>query len=184
MNKNWNGDKWLKFKIANYFIIFLTYSVQGFRGFIWRQRRKQYFRMPIRVFCTDIILHIFCFTSHRVIEMAIHYLMKLQDISSRNCNSIKTFMDDPQDITVTGNFLFISVLWSGFFLYQLFEASVSGNNAFNFIGSFRTLNFCYVHQFFQFLRALLEIELLFTGFFINSSNISKDIRVPCSIFYG
>ncbi len=28
---------------------------------------------------------------------------------------------------------------------------------------------------------MLEIELLFTGFLINSSNISKDIRVPCSI---
>ena len=87
-------------------------------------------------------------------------------------------MNDIQDITVSGDFLLITVSGRRFFFHQLFNSCVGGDDTFDCIRCLGTLHFCNLHELFQFLRTLLQILFLFAGFFIDGCYISKDVRVP------
>ena len=126
--------------------------------------------MTVWISGADIILHAFCLPRHRVVHVAVQNFMQLQNVVPRNRNGIKIFVDDIQRITVSGNFLLISVSGRSFFFDQLADTCACGDNPLNRIGCFGALNLGDFHQLFQFFRALLEIHLLFSGFFIDCSN--------------
>ena len=134
--------------------------------------------MTVWISGADIILHAFCLPRHRVVHVAVQNFMQLQNVVPRNWNGIKIFVDDIQRITVSSNFLLISVSGRSFFFDQLADTCACGDNPLNRIGCFGALNLGDFHQLFQFLRALLEIHLLFSGFFIDCSNQPQDFRIP------
>ena len=178
VNKHGDGNERLHFHIANHTIILFTDSVQCLRRLIGRKRREQNLHMTIRVGRADIVLDALGSASHRVVHMAVQNFMQLQDIVLRNGNGIETLMDDVQDIAVACDFLFIAVLGRCLFLDQLLDTGAGGDNALDSIGCLRALHLCNLHQFFQFLRALFQVHLLFPGFFIDRRNKAEDFRIP------
>ena len=66
----------------------------------------------------------FCLPRHRVVHVAVQNFMQLQNVVPRNWNGIKIFVDDIQRITVSGNFLLISVSGRSFFFDQLADSSL------------------------------------------------------------
>ena len=87
-------------------------------------------------------------------------------------------MNNRKHISISCNFLLVSILWRGFLLYQLPDSCIGGNNPFNGIGGFCTLDLCDFNQFLQFIRAQLQGKLLLTSLFIDCSNKPKDLRIP------
>ena len=113
--------------------------------------------MTVRVGGADIVLHTLGSARHRVVHMTVENFMKLQNIVLRDWNSIETFMDNIQRITITCDFLFIAVPGRCFFLDKLLDSCIRGHNAFYGIGSFSTLYLGNFNEFFQLLRALFQI---------------------------
>ena len=80
VDEDWNSNQGLQFHIADNFIVLLTDPIQCFRRLERGQGREKYFGMTVRKSRADIILYIFRLSGHGVIPMAVHNLMKLQDI--------------------------------------------------------------------------------------------------------
>ena len=78
---------------------------------------------------------------------------------------------------ISGNFLFITVSWSRFLLYQRFNKFVCGVDTLDSIRCLGALHFCNFYELFQLIRTLLQVLLLFTRFFIDGCYITKDVRV-------
>lgn len=110
-----------------------------------------------------------------IIHVAVQNLMELQDMALRDGDSVKAFMYDGLHVTVPGDFLLISVLWCGFFLYKLLDTGAGGNDAFHGIGRFCTLYLCDFHQLFKFFRTVFQVQLLFARFFIYGGNQAENI---------
>ena len=139
--------------------------------------------MPIRIGCADIVLHVFCLTCHRIIHVTVQNLVKLENIILCDRNRVKTIVYDVQHIPVSRNLLLVPVSRRCLFLDKLSDTGICCNDSFNGIGRFRALYFCDLHQFFKIIRALLQIQLLFPGFFINSGNQREHFRIPFLISY-
>ena len=155
VNKNRDRDQRFKFHVADDPIVFFANSIKRIWSFIWCKRRKKRFRMPIRVSCADIVLHILGLASHWVISLIVQNLVQLENVVSCNRNSIKVLMNDIQRITIPRDLFLTSIFWSSLFGYQLPDTSGCCPNSFNSVRCLRTLYLCYFDQFFKFFRPLL-----------------------------
>ena len=145
--------------------------------------------MTVRIGGSDIILHAFCAARKRVIHVAVQDFVKLQDIVLRNWYRVKALVNDTQHVAVSGNLLLISVPRRGFLLDELPDSGACGNDALNGIRCLSTLYFGDLHELFEFLRALLQIQFLLADFLVYGRNQAKNIRVPlllldCGVIEG
>ena len=92
--------------------------------------------------------------------------MKLQDIVLRDWNRIKALVNDTQHIAISGNFLLVTVSRRGFLLDELPDSGTRGDDALDGIRCRGTLYLGNLHEFFEFLRALLQIQFLLSSFLI------------------
>ena len=178
MDKYRNGNQGFQLIVSDNAVVFIAYCVKCFRCFKRRERCEQRFRMSIRIGGADIVLHILRFSHHRVIHVTVQNLMELQNIVLRERDCVETLMNDIQYIPVSGNFLFVAVFRCCLFLYQLTDTGACCDNTFDRIGCFGALHLCNLYQFFEFLRFLLQIQLLFSRFFVDGGNQRKNIRIP------
>lgn len=133
MNKYGNRDQRFDLHISNDTIVFFAYFIQCLWRFARSKRSEQGLHMTIRVSGTDIILDTLGSARQRIIHMSVQNFMQLQDVVLRNRNSIKTLVNNVQHITISCNFLFITVLWCSFFFDQLPDAGACSHNAEAFI---------------------------------------------------
>ena len=121
--------------------------------------------------------------------MAVQDFMKLQDIVLRNWNRVKALVNDTQHVAVSGDLLLISVPRRGFLLDELPDSGTRGDNALNGIRCLGALYLGNLHELFEFLRTLLQIQFLLAGFLVYGRNQAKNIRVPlllldCGVIEG
>ena len=112
-----------------------------------------------------------------------------QDIVLRDWNRIKALVNDTQHIAISGNFLLVTVSRRGFLLDELPDSGTRGDDALNGIRCLGTLYLGNLHELFELLRALLQIQLLLAGFLVYGRNQAKNIRVPlllldCGVIEG
>ena len=62
--------------------------------------------------------------------MAVQDFVQLQNVISGNGDCIKAFMDNSQNISVSGYFLFITIFRSSFFFDKLSDAGTGGYYSF------------------------------------------------------
>ena len=178
MDKNRNCNQRFQFHISNHTVVFLADSVQRFRRFIRGKRREQRFHMTVRIGGSDIILHTFCAARKWVVYVTVQDFMKLQDIVLRNWNRIKALVNDTQHIAISGNFLLVTVSRRGFLLDELPDSGTRGDDALDGIRCLGALYLGNLHELFEFLRALLQIQFLLPGFLVYGRNQTKNVRVP------
>ena len=145
--------------------------------------------MTVRIGGSDIILHTFCAARKRVIYVAVQDFVKLQNVVLRDWNRVKALVNDPQHIAVSGNFLLITVSRRGFLLNELPDSGTRGDNALDGIRRLSALYLGNLHELFELLRALLQIQFLLSGFLVYGCNQAKNIRVPlllldCGVIEG
>ena len=104
--------------------------------------------------------------------------MKLQDVVLRDWYRVKALVNDTQHIAVTGDLLLIPVPRRGFLLDKLTDSGTRGDDALNSIRCLGALYLGNLHELFEFLRALLQIQFLLSGFLVYGRNQTKNIRVP------
>ncbi len=68
--------------------------------------------------------------------------MKLKNVIPRDRDYVETLMDQIKDIAVSGDLLFITVLWRRFLLDQLPDARIGRNDPFNCVGGLSALHLC------------------------------------------
>ena len=170
MDENRDCNQRLQLHISNHTVVFLADSVQRFRRFIRGKRREQRFHMTVRIGGSDIILHAFCAARKRVIHVAVQDFVKLQDIVLRNWYRVKTLMNDTQHIAVSSNLLLISVPRRGFLLDELPDSGTRGDDALDGIRCLSALYLGNLHELFKFLRTLLQIQFLLSGFLVYGRN--------------
>ena len=146
MDENRNCNQGLQFHISDYPVVLFTNPIQCLRRFERREGSEKNFSMTIRISGADIILDILCLSGHWIIHMAVHNLVKLQDVVSCQRNGIKAFVNNRKYIAVSRNFLLIFVPGSRFLLNQLPDSCIGGNNTLNGIGCLCTLNLCNLNQ--------------------------------------
>ena len=134
--------------------------------------------MTVRIGGSDIILHAFCAARKRVVHVAVEDFVKLQDIVLRNWYRVKALVNDTQHVAVSGDLLLISVPRRGFLLDELPDSGTRGDNALNGIRCLGALYLGNLHELFEFLRALLQIQFLLSSFLIYGCNQAENIRVP------
>ena len=113
--------------------------------------------MAVRIGSGDIILRDFCAARKRVIHVAVQDFVKLQDIVLRDWNRIKALVNNTQHIAVSGNFLLVTVSRRGFLLDELPDSGTRGDDALDGIRCLGALYLGNFHEFFEFLRTLLQI---------------------------
>ena len=69
-----------------------------------------------------------------LVHMAAEDFVQLKDIIPRNRDCVKALVDDGQRVPVSGDFLFIAVLWGRLFRNQLPDPRACRNDPFDFIG--------------------------------------------------
>lgn len=116
------------------------------------------------------ILHAFCAARKWVVHVAVQDFMKLQDIVLRNWNRVKALVNDTQHVAVSGDLLLISVPRRGFLLDELPDSGARGNDALNGIRCLGALYLGNLHELFKFLRTLLQIQFLLSGFLVYGRN--------------
>ena len=110
--------------------------------------------------------------------MAVQNFVKLQDVVLRNWNRVKALVNNAQYITVTCNLLLIPVPRRGFLLDELPDTGTRGDDALDGIRCLSALYLSNLHELFEFLRTLLQIQFLLSSFLVYGRNQSKNIRVP------
>ena len=114
--------------------------------------------------------------------MAVQNFVHLQNIIPRNRNHVEIFVYDIQNVTVTRNFLLVTVSRRSLFGNQLPDSRTCGNDTFDRVGRLSALHFCNLHQFFKFAGALLQIKFLLAGLLINSRDQTENFRIPFLLF--
>ena len=178
MDEHRDCNQRLQLHIPDYSVVLLADSVQRFRRFIRGKRCEQRFHMTVRIGGSDIILHAFCAARKRVIHVAVQDFMKLQDIVLRNWYRVKALVNDTQHIAVTCDFLLVTVSRRGFLLDELPDSGTRGDDALDGIRCLGALYLGNFHEFFEFLRTLLQIQFLLSSFLVYGCNQAKNIRVP------
>ena len=134
--------------------------------------------MTVRIGGSDIILHAFCAARKRVIHVAVQDFVKLQDIVLRNWYRVKALMNDTQHIAVSSDLLLVTVPRRSFLFDELPDSGTRGDDALNGIRCLGALYLGNLHELFEFLRALLQIQFLLSSFLVYGCNQAKNIRVP------
>ena len=178
MDEDRNCNQRLQFHISDYAVVFLADPVQCFRRFVRGKRREQRFDMTVRIGSGDIILCDLCAPRKGVIHVAVEDFVKLQDVVLRDWYRVKALMNDTQHIAVTGDLLLIPVPRRGFLLDKLPDSGIRGDNALNGVRCLGALYLGNLHELFEFLRALLQIQFLLPGFLVYGRNQTKNVRVP------
>ena len=129
MDKNRNRNQRFQLHISDDTVVFFADFIKCLRRFKGRKRRKQNFRMSVRISGADIVLHGFGATRNGIVHVTVQDFVKLQNIVLRNGNRVKIIVDDVQHITVSGDLLLVTVFRRGFFLNKLSYPCVRGNNA-------------------------------------------------------
>ena len=121
--------------------------------------------------------------------MAVQDFVKLQDIVPRNWNRVKALVNDAQHITVSGNLLLVTVPRRGFLFDKLPDSGTRGNDALDGIRCLSALYLGNLHELFELLRTLPQIQFLLSGFLVYGRNQAKNIQVPlllldCGVIEG
>ena len=170
MDENRNYNQRLQFHIANYTVVFCADPVQCFRRLIRGKRREQRLHMTVRIGSGDIILCDLCASRKRVIHVAVEDFVKLQDVVLRDWYRVKALVNDTQHIAVTDDLLLIPVPRRGFLLDKLPDSGTRGDNALNGVRCLGALYLGNLHELFEFLRVLLQIQFLLPGFLVYGRN--------------
>ena len=108
--------------------------------------------------------------------------MKLQDIVGRQWNVPVILMNQGKNIPIAQNFFFSPVPGGSPVIHQLLQSRMGGNNAFDTIGAFRTLDFCDFNETLEFYRFLTQEKLLPAFVFMDLGHIRQNFIIPCTIF--
>ena len=127
-------------------IVGLTGHLHGFGSFPCRDRLETDKAVALRIGFGDDIVCVFIAAADGHTAKFIKISMKLQDHGRTQGDMLIAFVNGCQNITITGNFLFVSGARGCFVQNDLLQAFVGSVDAFNFIGSFRTLDLRNLHQ--------------------------------------
>ena len=133
--------------------------------------------MAVWIGGADVVSHTFSPTCHGIVRVAVKNLVELQDVILGDGDGVEVLMDEIQRVPVTCNLLLVPVPRHRFLLYKLPDTGVCGYNAFNSIGCLSALYLCNLHQFFQFLWPLFQVQFLLSGLFIDCRDQAQNLRV-------
>ena len=173
MDKDRYRQQGLQLHVPDHQIVLFADTIQCGRCFIWSEGSEQDLGMSVLHGRADIVLHVLGMTGNRVVRVTVKDLVQLKDIVARDRDGVKALVNDGKNVAVPGDLLLAAVTRRRLLFNELPDARIRGHDAFYGVGGLGTLDLGDLHQFFQFLRSLLQIQLLLPGFFIDSRHQAK-----------